>query len=72
MEMQKTISNSTDFNDLNADCLEKIFEELSFNDLINLADISKQFHNALCRVYKKKYANMQVIFDLNYFKCGYR
>lgn len=72
MEMQKAISNSTDFNGLNADCLEKIFEELSFDDLINLADISKQFHNALSRVYKKKYANMQVIFDLNYFNCGHR
>lgn len=72
MEMQKAISNSTDFNGLNADCLEKIFEELSFDDLINLADISKQFHNALSRVYKKKYANMQVIFDLNCFNCGHR
>lgn len=52
---------------INSDCMEHIFERLELNDLLNVADSSKQFYNAACQVYKRKYLNMNPIHDNGYF-----
>lgn len=48
---------------LDDDCLDVIFQHLDLDDLVNVADSSKHFQNATCRVYKSKYRNMRPIFD---------
>lgn len=37
------------------DCKERIFDFLEWTDLINVADTSKKFYPAVCRVFKRKY-----------------
>lgn len=53
--------------DLNSDCLEKVFDFLKFEDLINIMDTSKYFHTAASQVYKRKYRNQNVIFDTDVY-----
>lgn len=53
----------TKITNLNNDCLEAIFEHLDFKDIIHAADACKQFNEALCRVYKRKYLKVNPIFD---------
>lgn len=43
--------------------MEMVFENLEFDDLVNVADSSKEFYGAACQVYKRKYINMSVIFN---------
>lgn len=57
------ILKTTNIKNLNSDCLESIFEYLEFNDLLSLADSNKHFYSAICVVYKRKYENMNLIFD---------
>lgn len=52
------VSGGQNITNINSDCMELIFEYLEFNDLVNVADSSKQFYNAVCEVYKRKYQNM--------------
>lgn len=52
---------------INADCMEQIFQRLELNDLLNVADSSKRFYNAVCQVYKRKYLNMNPMLDNWYF-----
>lgn len=56
-------TENTKITDLNCDCMEKIFEYLEFNDLFSITDCSKTFYNAVCLVYKKKYANKEIVYD---------
>lgn len=66
---QVTMGNqNTKITDLNCDCLENIFKYLEFDDLLNIADSSQQFYNAVCLVYKKEYANKEVVFDRKLFR----
>lgn len=58
-----SISRTTKITDMNADCLEKIFDHLRFNDMLNLADTSKHFHSALNHVFITKYQNKTILFD---------
>lgn len=51
--------------DLNSDCKEIIFEYLEFYDLLRIADSSKQFYNAVCRVFKRKYSDIELLFERN-------
>lgn len=62
----------TKITDLNIDCMEKNFNNLEFNDIINLADSNKQFYIALCRIYKKKYVNMRLVFETSLRNMGLR
>lgn len=55
-------SGGKHINNLNTDCMEMIFEHLEINDLLNVADSSKQFHTAVCQVYKRKYLNVNPMF----------
>lgn len=43
--------------------MEIVFENLEFNDLVNVIDCSMEFYNAACQVYKNKYINMNVMFN---------
>lgn len=45
------------------DCMEIIVGYLSFIDLVNFADSSKQFYSIARDVFKRKYQNMNIIFD---------
>lgn len=54
---------TTKITNLNFDCMELIFMHLEFNDLLNVADSSKQFYGAACEVFRRKYMNMNPIFD---------
>ncbi|XP_055301006.1 uncharacterized protein LOC129567764 [Sitodiplosis mosellana] len=65
-ENAKCTTEATKITELNTDCLEIIFEHLDFNDLIHVADSSKQFYGAVCQVYKRKYLNMNPILDIQY------
>lgn len=49
------IPGSMNITNLNNDCMSYIFEYLELNDLLNIADSSKVFYVALCRVFKRKY-----------------
>lgn len=53
---------SSSITNINTDCRELIFEHLEFNDLVNIADTSKQFYSTVCLVYKRKYVNMNPMF----------
>lgn len=56
--------------DLNTDCLEIIFGHLEFNELLNVADSSKQFYSATCQVYRRKFQNINPIFGLKEYPFG--
>lgn len=62
-ENEKSISEAKKITNLNTDCMGIIFEHLELEDLLNLADSSKQFYSAACLVYKRQYANSYMIFD---------
>lgn len=47
---------------INNDCKELIFDYLEWQDLINIADTSKQLYAATCRVFKRKYGNAKIDF----------
>ncbi|XP_031623438.1 uncharacterized protein LOC116340859 [Contarinia nasturtii] len=57
IENASSILETTKITDLNTDCMETIFEYLEFNDLLNLAESSKQFYTAVCEVYKRNFAS---------------
>lgn len=59
----KSISQPKKITNLNTDCMEIVFENLEFNDLVNVIDSSKEFYSAACQVYKNKYINMNVMFN---------
>lgn len=59
------IPETTKITHLNTDCLEAIFENLSFNTLLNVADSNKHFFDAACRVFKRKYLHTNMIIDTN-------
>lgn len=46
--------------DVNDDCLQHILEELSLEDLLNVADTNKQLSRVAKLVYKKKYGQKRV------------
>lgn len=63
-------SGEKKITNLNTDCMEIIFGHLEIDDLLNVADSSKQFHTAVCQVYKRKYLNVSPMFaiiSLRYF-----
>lgn len=47
---------------INNDCKELIFDYLEWQDLINIADSSKQLYIAACGVFKRKYGNSKIDF----------
>lgn len=57
------LAGNTKIINLNIDCMEKIFEHLDLYDLLSVADSCKRFYDAACRVYKRKFSNMNPIFD---------
>lgn len=60
------ISNdTTKITDLNSDCMEYIFENLNFYDLLSVADSSKQFYGAVCQVFRRNYAKQNLIFNIH-------
>lgn len=63
---ENSMSETTKITDLNTDSMEAIFEYLEFDDLVNIAETSKQFYTAACQTYNRKYGNVTLIFDLRY------
>lgn len=63
LENTKSKFETTKITNLNTDCMELVFEHLELKDLLNISDSSNQFESAVCRVYKKKYLNMDPTFD---------
>lgn len=50
---------------INNDCKELIFEFLAWEDLLSVADTSKELYSSVCRVFKRKYgSNLTVDFGL--------
>lgn len=45
---------------LSDDCFEFVFSNLALNDLLNLAESSRQFYTAVCLVFKQKYGDAKV------------
>lgn len=65
-------NESTKITDLNNDCLEVLFEYLHFDDLLNIVEASNQFYSPVCLVYKRKYAEKDLVFDRCYTSCPKR
>lgn len=61
--LTKTKQNITKFTDLNLDCLEKIFGYLNLRDLLNAADSSADFKNALRPVFVIMYHSKLVTIE---------
>lgn len=58
--------------DLNDDCLEKIFDYLSLEELLNVADANKWLYVASASVYRRKFGqNKVILFELIANKTGY-
>lgn len=45
---------------INNDCKELIFDYLEWPDMIKIADSNKQLYTAVCRAFKRKYANAKI------------
>lgn len=58
------LHETTKFTNLNTDCMELVFNHLELNDLLSVADSSKVFHAPICQVFKKKFLNKNIVFDL--------
>lgn len=72
--MESDTVKTTKITDLNSDCMEAIFVHLEFDDLVNVAECSKQFYTAACGAYKRNYANhglQTLIYDPNNVRCNY-
>lgn len=63
LEKTKSIFERTKITNLNTDCMEHVFKHLEFNDLLNISESSNQFYRAVCRVYKKKFHNINPVFN---------
>lgn len=69
---KKSGSNQTEtvsLASLNTDCLEFLFKFLELNDMLNIADCSKQFTTAVCLAFRWKYGNERV--SIGGFKMGF-
>lgn len=62
-ERVEVVRQRTKFTDLNLDCLEKIFDRLTLRDLLNAADSSADFRNALRPVFELKYKSKLVTME---------
>lgn len=70
-ENENRIFGTTNIIDLNTDCMVAIFMYLSFTDLSNIVESSKQFHFAAFEVYQRNYANKMLIYDPHCNKFGF-
>lgn len=68
----ETVHERKKITNLDDDCLDVIFRHLDLNELINVADSSKQFQNSVCRVYRSNYRNVRMLFykvNFKYCRC---
>lgn len=61
MNIDSNEPDSMKLTSLDDDCLEHLFGYLDTLDLMNVADSTKQVHNAACVVFKRKYCSGKVI-----------
>lgn len=56
---EDSVENDSDINliTINDDCKMHIFEYLEVEDLINIAETSKQLYSIACLVFQQKYGN---------------
>lgn len=54
MEILAESREPLDLTTINNDCKEFIFEYLEFEDLLNIADASKELYESACRTFKRK------------------
>lgn len=47
---------------INNDCMRSIFEYLEYNDLLNVAEASKELYPAVCEVFERKYKKRKLCF----------
>lgn len=66
MEFNKGSSKDVDenieclnFETINNDCKQLIFEYLDWKDLVNIAETCKAFHTAVCSVFTRKYSGLK-------------
>lgn len=71
LENEHKIIGTIKITDLNTDCMEAIFMYLSFTDLSNIVESSKQFHTAAFEVYQKNYASKMLMYAPHRNRRGY-
>lgn len=58
------------FTDINHDCLQSIFEYLTFEDLLNISDTTKCLRKVAGLIYYREYRNKKVVFiEARHFEC---
>lgn len=57
MEILSEVPETLNLVTINNDCKELIFEYLNWEDLMCLADTSKQLYSSVCRVFLRKYGS---------------
>lgn len=62
---RKIVSNQLQLVDINNDCLQKIFNCLSLEDLFNVAESHPQFSTAVRMVYSHRYRNKKVCLNFD-------
>lgn len=66
MNFDSNETESVKLTSLDDDCLEHLFGFLDAFDLLNMADTTKQFLNASCVVFKRKYCSAKVVIGGGY------
>lgn len=56
--------NNMNITELNDDCQERIFNHLTLDDLLNLADSSKQFYTAVCSVFQRRFRTATLLITI--------
>lgn len=55
MEILQEVPEPLSLTTINNDCKELIFQHLEWEDLLSLADTSKQLYSPVCYIFKRKY-----------------
>lgn len=61
-----TMGSTVNLTSINDDCKLEIFKYLEFEDLINVAETSKQLHTAAEDIFKRKYGGGRLAISGNY------